>query len=101
MKNLISNFLDTTVVGGFSRIGYEVRSRLGSFVDVESMDLTGRRIVVTGPTSGLGRETCVMLARAGADLVVVGRELVLTNWPRTLAWTLHGIIGVVLLLHVM
>lgn len=31
----------------------------------------------------------------------VGRELVLTNWPRTVAWTLHGIIGVVLLLHVM
>jgi hypothetical protein len=35
VKNLVSNFLDTTVVGGFSRIGYEVRSRLGSFVDVE------------------------------------------------------------------
>ena len=31
----------------------------------------------------------------------VGRELVLTNWPRTVAWSLHGIIGVVLLLHVM
>ena len=31
----------------------------------------------------------------------VGRELVLTNWSRTVAWSLHGIIGVVLLLHVM
>jgi len=79
VKNLVSNFLDTTVVGGFSRIGYEVRSRLGSFVDVESMDLTGRRIVVTGPTSGLGRETCVMLARAGADLVIVGRDATRTS----------------------
>ena len=79
MKNLVSNFLDATVVGGFSRIGYEVRSRLGSFVDVESMDLTGRRIVLTGPTSGLGRETCVMLARSGADLVVVGRDATRTS----------------------
>lgn len=74
MKNLVSNLLDTTVVGGFSRIGYEVRSRLNSFEDVTTLDLADRRIVVTGPTSGLGHETCVMLARAGADLVLVGRD---------------------------
>lgn len=74
MKNLVSNLLDTTVVGGFSRIGYEVRSRLNSFEDVTSLDLAGRRIAVTGPTSGLGHETCLMLARAGADLVLVGRD---------------------------
>lgn len=74
MTNFVSNFLDATVVGGFSRVGYEVRSRLGSFVDVESLDLSGRRVVVTGPTSGLGQETCIMLARAGADLVLVGRD---------------------------
>lgn len=74
MKNLVSDILDATVVGGFSRVGYEVRSRLGSFENVESLDLAGRRIVVTGPTSGLGHETCVMLARAGADLVLVGRD---------------------------
>ena len=43
------------------------------------MDLSGRRIVVTGPTSGLGRETCVMLASAGADLVVVGRDATRTS----------------------
>jgi uncharacterized membrane protein len=29
----------------------------------------------------------------------VGRELVLTNWPRTVAWTFHGIISAVLLFH--
>jgi NAD(P)-dependent dehydrogenase (short-subunit alcohol dehydrogenase family) len=74
VKNLVSNLLDTTVVGGFSRIGYEVRSRLNSFEDVTTLDLADRRIVVTGPTSGLGHETCVMLARAGADLVLVGRD---------------------------
>jgi NAD(P)-dependent dehydrogenase (short-subunit alcohol dehydrogenase family) len=51
-----------------------VRSRLNSFEDVTTLDLADRRIVVTGPTSGLGHETCVMLARAGADLVLVGRD---------------------------
>ena len=55
MSSIVSNFLDATVVGGFSRVGYEVRSRLGSFVDVGTLDLSGRRIVVTGPTSGPGR----------------------------------------------
>ena len=29
----------------------------------------------------------------------VGRELVVTNWPRTVAWTLHGIISAVILLQ--
>lgn len=28
----------------------------------------------------------------------VGRELVVTNWPRTVAWTAHGIVGAAILL---
>lgn len=74
MRRAVSSFLDATVVGGYSRIGWEVRSRLSSFARPEDMDLRGRRIVVTGPTSGLGRETARMLATAGADLVLVGRD---------------------------
>lgn len=31
----------------------------------------------------------------------IGRELVLTNWPRTVAWTAHGIICAVVLLQCM
>ena len=74
VKRTLSNLLDASVVGGYSRIGWEVRSRTGGFAPPESMDLRGRRIVVTGPTSGLGRETARMLAVAGADLVLVGRD---------------------------
>ena len=29
----------------------------------------------------------------------IGRELVVTNWPRTVAWTAHGIVCVFLLLQ--
>lgn len=29
----------------------------------------------------------------------VGRELVLTNWPRTVAWTAHGIVCVAIVLQ--
>jgi hypothetical protein len=29
----------------------------------------------------------------------VGRELVLTNWPRTVAWTAHGIVSAAIVLQ--
>lgn len=79
MRRTVSDALDATVVGGFSRIGYEVRSRTSGFVRPEDMNLAGRRIVVTGPTSGLGRETARMLAAAGADLVLLGRDAARTR----------------------
>ncbi|HTH98105.1 MAG TPA: SDR family oxidoreductase [Stellaceae bacterium] len=38
------------------------------------MDLTGRRMLVTGATSGIGRATALYLARLGATIVVTGRD---------------------------
>jgi len=37
-------------------------------------DLRGRRIVVTGATTGIGKETARALAKRGAELVIVGRD---------------------------
>lgn len=37
-------------------------------------DISGQRILVTGASSGIGRETCVLLSHLGAQLVLVGRS---------------------------
>ena len=41
---------------------------------VNPMSLEGRRVLVTGATSGIGRATAVMAASLGADVVLTGRR---------------------------
>jgi NAD(P)-dependent dehydrogenase (short-subunit alcohol dehydrogenase family) len=41
---------------------------------MSTMELTGRKALVTGATSGIGRETALRLAREGAEIVVAGRS---------------------------
>ena len=73
-RRSLSAALDAAVVPGFSRIGYEVRSRLQQWQRIDQMRLDGRVVVVTGPTSGLGLATVRMLASSGAHLVLVARN---------------------------
>jgi len=42
---------------------------------IAGVDLTGRRAVVTGGASGLGRETARALASAAAEVIIAGRNL--------------------------
>ena len=74
MSNFFSSLLDTAIVPGFSRIGFLVRSRINHWDEVSSYDLTGKVVVVTGPTSGLGKEFVRILAPTGAQLVLVARN---------------------------
>ena len=43
-------------------------------VSENPMSLEGRRVLVTGATSGIGRATAVMAASLGADVVLTGRR---------------------------
>jgi NAD(P)-dependent dehydrogenase (short-subunit alcohol dehydrogenase family) len=61
------------VVTSFTNIGYGARRRLADWTPLDDYDLTGRVVVVTGATSGLGRSAAETLARLGATLVCVGR----------------------------
>lgn len=71
MTDLVDKALDTLIAPGFSRIGYKVRAREWEPVDT---DMSGRTVVVTGATSGLGRATAEELAGLGARVVIVGRN---------------------------
>jgi len=72
LERLIDRTLDASVIGGYSRIGYALRSR--SWKSIPSGALQGRTVVVTGPTSGLGLATVEAVRSLGADLVLVGRS---------------------------
>ena len=74
VRKIVSNIFDTSIVPGFSRLGFLARSQLGKWKPVSSMKLTGRVIVITGPTSGLGKATAEILAPTGAQFVLIGRN---------------------------
>ena len=74
MRRLVDRALDASIVGGFSRLGPLVRSRLGGWERFPDGHLLGRSIAVTGPTSGLGRAAVAEFDRLGADLVLIGRD---------------------------
>lgn len=41
---------------------------------INPMDLTGKHIVVTGASSGLGRQTCITLSQLGARVSLLARN---------------------------
>ena len=68
MHRVLDAILDKSVVG-YTALGFRLRPHARN-----EEDLTGRFAVVTGATSGLGRQTASELARLGASVVLVGRN---------------------------
>ncbi len=73
-RSLIDGFLELTVIGSFSRVGYQVRRQVFVWTAPPDGSLAGKTALVTGPTSGLGRVTADALAGLGARVVLVGRS---------------------------
>jgi NAD(P)-dependent dehydrogenase (short-subunit alcohol dehydrogenase family) len=74
LRDLIDDLLEVSVVGSFSALGYEARRRLFGWTGPPADALAGRTVLLTGPTSGLGRRAADELAALGARLVLVGRS---------------------------
>jgi NAD(P)-dependent dehydrogenase (short-subunit alcohol dehydrogenase family) len=74
MKDLVDGALEVTVVASFSNVGIRIRRPLYGWRDPEPDALRGRTVVLTGPTSGLGRQAADQLAELGARIVLVGRS---------------------------
>jgi NAD(P)-dependent dehydrogenase (short-subunit alcohol dehydrogenase family) len=74
IADLLDTALEVPIAPSFTRIGYTVRSHAEHWPAIESYDLTGRVVLVTGATSGLGLATVRLLSRAGATVIVHGRD---------------------------
>ena len=72
LEGFLDRALEATVVGSFTRIGPEARRRLGHWQTFPNTP--GRVVVVTGASSGLGKQAAKELAELGCTVVIVGRN---------------------------
>ena len=73
-REAIDDALEISVVGSFTGLGFKARRRLYGWGDPAQRALARRTVVLTGPTSGLGRKAADTLAELGARVVLVGRN---------------------------
>ncbi|MFT6762998.1 MAG: dehydrogenase/reductase SDR family protein 12 [Candidatus Aldehydirespiratoraceae bacterium] len=72
-RDIADAVIEAPVVTSFTRFGYEARRWLAGWTPLDDYDLTGRVIVITGGSSGLGYAAAEQFARCNATLVIVGR----------------------------
>jgi NAD(P)-dependent dehydrogenase (short-subunit alcohol dehydrogenase family) len=74
LASLVDDGLEVSIVGSFSRVGIALRRPLFGWEPPPDGALEGRTVLVTGPTSGLGRAATDAIAALGARIVLVGRS---------------------------
>lgn len=73
LRQAADSVIEAPVITSFTSLGYDLRRRLFDWTSTSSYDLTGKVIVLTGATSGLGKAAAMQLANCGATIVLVGR----------------------------
>jgi dehydrogenase/reductase SDR family member 12 len=84
LVDVVDTLVEVPVVTSFTRVGYDVRSRVEHWPPAAGHDLTGRVVLVTGATSGLGLATSEILAGCGATVILLGRDAAKTERVRAL-----------------
>src|SRR4051812_96928 len=74
LSSLLDRSFNWTVLPGYSRLGYAVRSRSWAG-DRPAGGLRGWSVLVTGANSGIGAAACERLARGGATVHMMVRDL--------------------------
>ena len=74
LRSLADTLLETTIIGSFTKLGSAARSELFDWGPA-ARDMTGKTMLITGGSSGLGRETARSLAEAGATVYLTSRSL--------------------------
>ncbi|MEP7090571.1 MAG: SDR family NAD(P)-dependent oxidoreductase [Nocardioidaceae bacterium] len=72
--HLLDTVLDRTIVPGYTKLGYWLRSRAWDRNDPRPGVLVGRTVVVTGAGSGLGEAAATAMARLGGEVHLVVRD---------------------------
>ena len=73
VRSLFDAALDRTIVGGYTRVGYQLRQS-GWADDPAPGALQGRTALVTGANRGIGKAIAAGLARLGATVLLTVRD---------------------------
>ena len=72
IDSILDTILDRTVVGGYTSVGYRLRSRTWDAGDLQRLE--GKVVVVSGATSGIGLAAAEGFARLGASIRLLVRS---------------------------
>lgn len=73
-ESAVDSIIEAPVFTSFTRLGYDVRSRLAHWTDLSAYDLASRVVLITGATSGIGLVAAERLVSCGATVVLLGRD---------------------------
>lgn len=74
VDRVLDAVIEAPIVTSFTNIGYATRRRLDRWRPIDSYDTSGRTVVITGATSGIGRTAAEIMAGNGARVVLVARD---------------------------